>query len=116
MNQYSVRLIFQSTHVPQTTGSFFEESIVVLSANSEEEAKKLVMEYYKPDSYENAEGGVTTVTLIKIVDIFEIMDSLDDSNLDFKEVYSQFLIYEDEVATIDDIMNRYNKLYGFKTR
>ena len=112
-NKYSVRLLFQSTHLPDTSGSFFEESIVLVNANSQDEAKQLVKKHFQPDTYLNAAGGQTTVSLKRILDTFQIMEDIDDEDINFKEVYSQFLIYEDEEVSAEEVLERYNKLYGF---
>lgn len=113
LNKYSVRLLFQSTHLPNTSGSFFEESIVLVNAESQERAKELIKNHFQPDTYLNAAGGQTTVSLKKILDIFQIMEDIDDEDINFKEVYSQFLIYEDEEVSAKEVLEKYNKLYGF---
>ncbi len=113
LNIYSVRLLFQSTHLPDTSGSFFEESIVLVNAKSQDQARELVKNHFQPDTYLNAAGGQTTVSLEKILDTFQIMEDIDDEDINFKEIYSQFLIYEDQEVSTEEVLEKYNKLYGF---
>lgn len=110
---FSVRLLFHSTHIPDTTGSFYEESIVLIRGIDESDVNSKAVEYYKPLVYENSDNGKTTVTLVKTLDIFEVIDDLDDINIDFKEVYSQFIIFDKEQLSTTDIVQKYNNLYGF---
>lgn len=110
---FSVRLLFHSTHIPRTTGSFYEESIVLIKGSNEEEVIKKAFDYYKPWIYDNSENGKTTVKLVKVLDTFEVIDKIEDNNIDFKEIYSQFLIFENEELSTEDIVKKYNNLYGY---
>lgn len=110
---FSVRLLFHSTHIPDTTGSFYEESIVLIRGINEEDVNNKALKYYKPWIYDNADNGTTTVTLVRVLDVFEIIDEINDPSVDFKEVYSEFLIFNKEILSTEDIISKYNNLYGF---
>ena len=58
------------------------------------------------DTYLNGEGGSTTVRLAKILDIFELVDDLDES-LDFKEVYSRHFLFEQDVVDVATVIELY---------
>lgn len=94
---YSVKLLFESLVSPNLSKEkVFEERIVLVRAKNLEDISELVYKNFPSDTYLNAEGGMTTNQLVKILDIFKLVDNLEES-LDFKEVYSRYLLFEQEI-------------------
>lgn len=98
-NLYAVKLLFESTVSPViSSGKIFEECIVLIQTDDQGAIPKLIEKQFPPSTYENAEGTMTTKTLVKILDIYELVDDLTTS-LQYKEVYSRHLIFGEEVSS-----------------
>ncbi|TQR21510.1 DUF4288 domain-containing protein [Psychrobacillus vulpis] len=96
-NIYSVKLLFEHISSPESMpNKTFEETINIVRAAKIEDVDGLVKEHFKDVTYTNAFGEITTIKLVMILDIFELVDSLEKS-LEFVEVYSHHIILDDEV-------------------
>lgn len=105
---FSFKLLFESltsanTEVNDTRT--LEESIVLIRANNSDEAIEKIKVYAisRETKYDNAAGGSTEWKFVNIIDFFEVID---DSLVDFSEVYSRFLIVDKKVST-KDVMERF---------
>ncbi|MED4887282.1 DUF4288 domain-containing protein [Lysinibacillus sp. FSL R7-0073] len=106
MSIYSVKLLLESTVTPNTYSSkTFEETIILIEAASHNEIETKIHRHFVDNTYENADGGQTTWSLVKILDTFEIIDEF-EGNINFKEVYSRFLPF-DEPITADEVIKLY---------
>lgn len=104
---YSVKLLFESTTSPDLgSEKIFEERIILVRAEKVDDIKDLVYKKFPSDTYLNGDGGMTTNQLVEILDIFELVDNLEES-LDFKEVYSRYLLVENDVTT-ENIIELYS--------
>lgn len=104
---YSVKLLFESTTKPlYSTGKVFEERIILVHTTSKEHIPTVIESNFQEDCYENSEGGWTTVKLAAILDVFELVDSIDNST-HLTEVYSRYLILDEEL-TSDEVIKRYS--------
>lgn len=104
---YSVKLLFSSYHKPKGPESIFEEIVTFIEANNVSEIEELVYNHYDDMSYKNAKDGITTISLAKILDIYEIIDDMNfTDNPNFKEVYSRHLIFEGEISS-EEIIEKY---------
>lgn len=108
MKTYSVKLLLESivTPLPIPPSKTFEESIILIRTKGEELIEKMVIEHFGDFSYENAVGGQTTWGLVRILDIFELIDEF-EGDINFKEVYSRFLPF-DEMITADEVIELYS--------
>lgn len=103
---YAVKTLFESITSPTISQEkIFEERIILIEAESEAEISNLLNSKYPPDTYLNSEGGFTTNQLVKILDVFELVDNLETSR-HFKEVYSRYLIFDDD-ATTEQAIEKY---------
>lgn len=94
---YSVKLLFESLTSPNLSSEkIFEERIILVRAQNSEDIKELVYGKFPSDTYLNAEGGSTTVQLVEVLDVFELVDTLEEP-IDFKEVYSRYLLFEQDI-------------------
>lgn len=106
-NLYAAKLLFESTTSPKKNPEkIFEERIILVKAENEEEISDLLNNNFPPDTYSNGEGGSTTKKLINILDIFEIVDNLEES-LNFKEVYSRYLLFDQDI-TAEKAIEKYS--------
>ncbi|WP_162805738.1 DUF4288 domain-containing protein [Sporosarcina sp. PTS2304] len=104
---YSVKLLFESNYHPDSIAErVLEERIVIVRAKHFTEIESLIKKKFPPDRYKNAEGGITTSTLVGILDIFELVDNIEKS-LEFAEVYSRHLLVDKDIRTDEAI-----KLYS----
>lgn len=98
---YSVELLFESIAKPKPTPEkIFEERIVLIRTKKKENIHDLIYAYFPPDTYANAEGGITTNKLAKILDVFELVDDILDPLLEteYKEVYSRYIIAPEDIT------------------
>lgn len=94
---YSAKLLFESVVSPNLSPEkIFEERIILVRAESSDIISELIYKKFPSDTYLNSEGGSTTIRLVKILDVFELVDNLEES-LDFKEVYSRHLLFEQDI-------------------
>ena len=107
MSIYSVKLLLESTVTPNTYSSkTFEETIILIEVTNYDEIESKIHSHFVDDSYEYADGGQTTWSLVKILDIFEVIDTF-EGNINFKEVYSRFLTF-DKLITADEVIKLYS--------
>ncbi|MEK5036589.1 DUF4288 domain-containing protein [Sporosarcina sp. FSL K6-3457] len=105
---YSVKVLLESTVVPNNypTEILFEETIRLLEVTDQDELETKVRNYFVDDTYENAEGGQVTWSLVKILDIFEVMVEFNE-DINFKEVYSRYLHF-DKPITANEVIELYS--------
>lgn len=104
---YSVKLLFESTTKPKhSKGKIFEERIILVHTRSGDKIRSIIGSHFPDDSYENSEGGLTIVKLAAILDVFELVDSIDDS-CHLTEVYCRFLILDEELSS-DEVIQRFS--------
>ncbi|MEF7495456.1 DUF4288 domain-containing protein [Lysinibacillus sphaericus] len=107
MKIYSVKILLESTVIPNTHSSkTFEEIIILVEAQNSDEAEIKIRQKFVDDTYKNADGGQTTWSLVKILDIFETVDQF-EGDMNFKEVYSRFIPF-DKPITADEVIKLYS--------
>lgn len=107
MKIYSVKILLESIVVPNPNGGkTFEETIRLVKAFTKEELEQKVRNYFVDETYENALGGQTTWRFVTILDIFELIDDF-AGDIDFKEVYSRFLPFE-QLITANEVIELYS--------
>ncbi|MBB4825189.1 hypothetical protein HNO89_002418 [Sporosarcina luteola] len=107
MKLYSIKLLLESTVVPNEYNSkTFEETIVLLRSTSREDIESKIRNHFVDDTYENALGGQTTWRFVTILDVFELVDVF-EGDVDFKEVYCRFLPF-DELITAEEVIALYS--------
>ncbi|WP_342514191.1 DUF4288 domain-containing protein [Sporosarcina sp. FSL K6-1522] len=107
MSIYSVKVLLESTVIPNLYSSkTFEETIVLVEAANDDEIESKIHRHFVNDTYENADGGQTTWSLVRILDTFETIDEF-EGNINFKEVYSRYLLF-DEPITADEVIELYS--------
>lgn len=95
-NTYSVKLLFEHISSPESIPhKTFEETINIVRAANIEVVEGLVKEHFKEVTYTNANGEITTIKLVMVLDIFELVDSIEES-LEFVEVYSNHIKLDEE--------------------
>ena len=95
---FSVKLVFE--HISSTdtmSNKIYEETINIIRAVKLEDVDRLVKAHYKDVTYKNIFGEDTTIKLAMILDVFELVDNIEES-LEFVEVYSQHIILDEEVT------------------
>ncbi|MCK1997185.1 protein of unknown function [Paenisporosarcina quisquiliarum] len=95
---FSVKLLFE--HISSTdtmSNKIYEETINIIRAVKLEDVDRLVKAHYKDVTYKNIFGEDTTIKLAMILDVFELVDNIEES-LEFVEVYSQHIILDEEVT------------------
>lgn len=95
---FSVKLLFE--HISSTdtmSNKIYEETINIIRAAKLEDVDRLVKAHYKDVTYKNIFGEDTTIKLAMILDVFELVDNIEES-LEFVEVYSQHIILDEEVT------------------
>ena len=105
---YSVKVLLESTVTPNTYPSeiLFEETIRLVEIADHDELESKVRDYFVDDTYENAECGQVTWSLVKILDTFEVMDEF-KGDINFKEVYSRYLHF-DKPITANKVIELYS--------
>ncbi|MGG0668425.1 DUF4288 domain-containing protein [Sporosarcina koreensis] len=107
MKLYSVKLLLESTVIPNEYSSkTFEETIVLLRASGQDGIETKIRGHFVDLTYENAVGGQTTWSFVTLLDVFEVVDHF-DGDVDFKEVYSRFLPF-DEPMTAGEVIEKYS--------
>lgn len=108
MPVYSVKLLLESIVIPNTYPNeiLFEETIRLVVVTEESELESKVRNYFIDNTYENAEGGQVTWSLVKILDTFEIMGEFKE-DIDFMEVYSRYLHF-DKPITANEVIELYS--------
>ncbi|CAM4102254.1 DUF4288 domain-containing protein [Lederbergia lenta] len=102
---YSVKLLFESIVSPNPSPEkTFEERIILIKSDNIEDINQMVYDHFKPETYPNSEGGLTTLKLVN--DVFELVDDLNDS-VNFKEVYSRHLLFDQEI-TFEKVVNLFS--------
>ncbi|MBW4854007.1 DUF4288 domain-containing protein [Bacillus safensis] len=101
---YSAKLLFESTSSPSNIpDKIFEERIVLVKAKNQLQVKEIVKQGFPEETYDNAEGGQTNIKLAAILDIFELVDHLEQKSLHLSEVYSRHLIFDEETSVQEAI-------------
>lgn len=85
----------------------FEERIILVKTNQPEEIENMIRENFPDDTYQNAEGGWTTHQVAKILDVFELVEDIEEQPIHLKEVYSRFLIFDKETS-VEEVVNVYS--------
>lgn len=107
MKIYSVKILLESTVIPNIHSSkTFEEMIVLVEATNYDEIELKVQYHFVDNTYKNADGGQTTWSLVRILDIFEVIDTF-EGDINFKEVYSRFLPF-DKPITANEVIELYS--------
>ena len=95
---FSVKLLFEHISLSDTlSNKIYEETINIIRAVKLEDIDPLVKAHYKDVIYKNIFGEDTTIKLVMILDVFELVDNIEET-LEFVEVYSQHIIVDEEVA------------------
>lgn len=97
-NLFSVKLLFKSTAT---------STIFLVKGGSLDEVCNIVIKHFEPETYVNADGGINKVELVKILDVFELVDDLNES-LNLKEVYSRYIIFENPSTTAEEAIEKYS--------
>ncbi|MEH7227358.1 DUF4288 domain-containing protein [Bacillus safensis] len=101
---YSAKLLFESISSPSSIpDKIFEERIVLVKAMNQRKVKEIVKQGFPEETYDNAEGGQTNIKLAAILDIFELVDHLEQKSLHLSEVYSRHLIFDEETSVQEAI-------------
>ena len=94
---FSVKLLFEHISISGTLANkMFEETINIIRAVKIEDVDRLVKAHYKDVTYKNIFGEDTTIKLVMILDVFELVDNIEES-IEFVEVYSQHIFVDEEV-------------------
>ncbi|PDZ17622.1 S-ribosylhomocysteinase [Bacillus sp. AFS094611] len=120
-NMYAVKLLFESVHsgepdptkidehYEENQNTLFEESIILVTANSLEEAyelgEKIAMQSEEP--YDNVYGEQVTWTFRKVLHVFELDDTPFETG---KELYGRFL-HVKKNETVDTVVQKYYPEY-----
>ncbi|MCP1165797.1 MULTISPECIES: DUF4288 domain-containing protein [Bacillus] len=118
---YAVKLLFESVHsgepdptkidehYEENQNTLFEESIILVTANSLEEAyelgEKIAMQSEEP--YDNVYGEQVTWTFRKVLHVFELDDTPFETG---KELYGRFL-HVKKNETVDTVVQKYYPEY-----
>ncbi|SDN40842.1 protein of unknown function [Psychrobacillus sp. OK028] len=95
---FSVKLLFEHISLSDIMANkIYEETINIIRAVKLEDVDPLVKAHYKDVTYKNIFGEDTTIRLVMILDVFELVDNIEES-LEFVEVYSQHIIVDEEVS------------------
>ncbi|MFP3419494.1 MULTISPECIES: DUF4288 domain-containing protein [Bacillus] len=101
---YSAKLLFESISSPSVrSDKIFEERIILVRAKNHRKVKEIVKHSFPEDTFDNADGGQTTTKLAAILDIFELVDNLEEEPLHLSEVYSRHLIFDKETSVEEAI-------------
>lgn len=95
---FSVKLLFEHISLSDIlSNKIYEETINIIRAAKIEDVDPLVKAHYKDVTYNNIFGEETTIKLVMILDVFELVDDIEET-LEFVEVYSQHIIVDEEVT------------------
>ncbi|MHC8514879.1 DUF4288 domain-containing protein [Sporosarcina sp. ITBMC105] len=106
---FSVKYLLQSINSKDTLKfgddeDVFEEVIVLVKADEKDHARQRVIGQYEQLTYENAAGGTTTWRFVTVLDCFELVDNI-EGDIDFKEVYSRYILVEPGTTSEEVIRN-----------
>ncbi|WP_224925591.1 DUF4288 domain-containing protein [Bacillus pumilus] len=101
---YSAKLLFESISSPSNMpDKIFEERIILVRAKNHRKVNDIIKKSFPEETFENAAGGQTTIKLVAILDVFELVDHLDQESLHLIEVYSRHLIFDKETSAKEAI-------------
>ncbi|MFS0653965.1 DUF4288 domain-containing protein [Bacillus sp. 179-C3.3 HS] len=101
---YSAKLLFESISSPNDSDDkIFEERIILVRAKNRRKVKHIVKDSFPDDTFENANHGQTTTKLVAILDIFELVDRIEDQSIHFIEVYSRYLLFDKDISAEEAI-------------
>ncbi|MEN2446471.1 DUF4288 domain-containing protein [Bacillus sp. JR_15] len=101
---YAAKLLFESISSPSSMpDKIFEERIILVRAKNHCKVKDIIQKNFPEETFDNAEGGQTTIKLAAILDVFELVDDLDQEPLHLSEVYSRHLIFDKETSAKEAI-------------
>ncbi|MEK3972905.1 DUF4288 domain-containing protein [Bacillus sp. FSL M7-0558] len=101
---YSAKLLFESISSPSSMpDKIFEERIILVRAKNHCKVKDIIQKNFPEETFDNAEGGQTTIKLAAILDVFDLVDDLDQEPLHLSEVYSRHLIFDEETSVQEAI-------------
>lgn len=120
-NMYAVKLLFESVHsgephptkmdehYEESHNTLFEESIILVKANSIEEAHELgeKIAIHSEESYDNVYGEQVTWKFRKVLHVFELNDTSFETGT---ELYARFL-HVKKNETVDTIVKTYYPEY-----
>lgn len=111
VNIFSVKYLLHSIKSADTikygdNEEVFEEVIVLVRADDKKSAEERIISQYEELTYENAAGGITTWRFVQVLDCFELVDEI-EGEIDFKEVYSRFILVKDG-TTPDEVIRDYS--------
>ncbi|SCN09141.1 Uncharacterized protein BCINRASA_05293 [Bacillus wiedmannii] len=120
-NMYAVKLLFESVHsgepdptridehYEESHNTLFEESIILVKANSIEEAHELgeKIAILSEESYDNMYDEQVTWTFRKVLHVFELDDTSFETG---KELYARFL-HVKKNEKVDTVVKAYYPEY-----
>ncbi|AOC57891.1 MULTISPECIES: DUF4288 domain-containing protein [Bacillus] len=96
---FSAKLLFESIPSPKVRpDKIFEERIVLIKAKDQDEVKKIIEKSFPEETFGNGDYGQTTKKLVAILDIFELVDNLEEEPLHLSEVYCRYLSFDEEIS------------------
>ena len=118
---YAVKLLFESVnsgepnpskideHYEENHDTLFEESIILVKANSLEEAHELgeKIALQSEDTYDNMYGEQVTWTFRKVLHVFELDDTPFETG---KELYARFL-HVKKTESVDTVVKHHYPEY-----
>ena len=108
-NTFSVKYLLQSIKSKDTiqygNEDVFEEVIILVREDNKDHAIERVIAQYEELTYENAAGGTTTWRFVTVLDCYELVDNI-AGDIDFKEVYSRYILVETG-TTAEDVIQQY---------
>ncbi|KLV21645.1 DUF4288 domain-containing protein [Bacillus altitudinis] len=101
---YSAKLLFESSSSPKVRpDKIFEERIILVRAKNNRKVKQIVKDHFPDETFENGDHGQTTTKLVAVLDIFELVENLDEAPLHLSEVYSRYLLFDQETSAKEAI-------------
>ncbi len=109
MGWFSVKVLFESVHSDAESmddrEKLFEESIIVLQANSADQAQERAKQHadQMQHGYRVLSGDWVEWQFVRVLDVFELIE---DRVTDGVEVYARFIVAQPEDSA-DDVVERY---------